>query len=45
VVEALGKDIVVGGISPANFENVVSWYRDFTESTMKTTDVILYTNQ
>jgi len=45
VVDAIGKDIVVGGISPANYEFVSFLYGEFIEGTIKITDITLYTNQ
>jgi len=45
MIDALGKDIVVGGISPSNLEVVTVRYFDFIEGTVKITDITLYTNQ
>lgn len=45
IVEAVGPDIVVGGISPGNYEYVSFLYGDFIVGTVKQVDITLITNQ
>lgn len=44
-VDALGRDIVIGGNSSQNFEYVSFRYNDFIVGTIKNVDITLYTNQ
>jgi hypothetical protein len=44
-VDALGSDIVVGGISNTNGDNVSVMYEDFIVGTIKNVDNTLLTNQ
>jgi hypothetical protein len=45
LVDVLGQDIVVGGISDKNYENVSFMYEDFIVGTVKNVDITLITNQ